>query len=311
VTLHEFLADVHRAYRPRSYLEIGINTGRSLALSRTRTIAVDPSFQITSELHCDLQVVKAASDDFFAGEDPLGHLPDRSVDLAFVDGLHLFEFAFRDFINVERHADWTSVIVVDDVLPRSLVEASRERATAAWTGDVFKLIEVLAKHRPDLLVLPLDTRPTGVLVVLGADARQTTLQDHYDAIVEEYVYPDPQRVPEAFLRREGAFDPTSFIGSGALADLRGARDSGATRERAWDALRRSVEASLRPAARREPAPEQPSPQSTQPPGTGAKPSERASPTPPPTAPRRALTAVRRRLRPLGRRVHSLAARPRR
>ena len=305
MNLHEFLVEVHRAYQPRSYLEIGINTGRSLALSRTRTIAVDPSFKITSELRCDLQVVKATSDDFFAGDDPLAHFPGRYVDLAFVDGLHLFEFALRDFINVERHAEWTSLVVFDDVLPRSVAEASRDRDTVAWTGDVFKLTEALAKYRPDLLLLPLDTRPTGVLLVLGANSRQTTLEEHYDAIVEEYVHPDPQRVPEAVLRREKAIDPASIIGSGVFADLRSARDSGATREAGWDDLRRTVEASVRPAERREPRPDEPSPTRERPTGPRAATKTNGKARTPPTAPRRALTAVRRRLRPLQRRVRSL------
>ena len=51
------------------------------------------------------------------------------LDLVFVDGMHLFEFALRDFMNVERHADWWSVIVFDDILPRDVDEAARERHT--------------------------------------------------------------------------------------------------------------------------------------------------------------------------------------
>jgi hypothetical protein len=300
VTRHEFLAEVHRAYRPRSYLEIGINAGYSLALARSPTIAVDPSFKITAEIHCDLQAVKATSDDFFAREDPLAHLPNRMVDLGFVDGLHWFEFALRDFMNVERHAEWTSLIVVDDVLPRSVVEASRDRDSVAWTGDVFKLTEVLVRYRPDLLVLPVDTQPTGVLLVLGADPRRTTLKDHYDEIVAEYLYPDPQRVSEAVLRRETAVDASSIIRSGVLAGLREARESGVTREGGWPELRRSVEAAVRPAARRELTPEMLQPKAARAPvaartGRGGGRS----------LGRRGVGLLRARLRPLRRRLQNL------
>ncbi len=300
--VHEFLAEVHTAYRPRSYLEIGIRTGRSLALSRTRTIAVDPAFKIKSEIHCDLQVVKATSDDFFARHDGLAHFPDGRIDLAFVDGLHLFEFALRDLTNIERDADWTSVIVFDDVLPRSVEEASRDRGgMAAWAGDVFKLIEVLTRYRPDLLSLALDTEPTGVLLVLGADHQNRVLADHYDEIVAEYVRPDPQRVPDAVLRREMAIDPASILSSDLLTDLRNAREAGLTREAGWEGLRRAVEMTARPAQRRELAPQR-GPAGEMTPAREAERKRTARIGPPPAIPRRAVAAVRRRLRPLRRRL---------
>ena len=31
------------------------------------------------------------------------------VDLAFIDGMHLFEYALRDVFHTERHTRWTSV----------------------------------------------------------------------------------------------------------------------------------------------------------------------------------------------------------
>lgn len=291
MTLYEFLEAVHRAYRPRSYLEIGINTGRSLALSRTRTIGVDPEFGITWELACDLQLVQATSDDFFARDDTFAHFPDGRVDLAFLDGLHLFEFTLRDFMNVERRADWTSVIVVDDVLPRNVARARRERGSlTGWPGDVFKLTEVLTRYRPDLLVLPLDTEPTGVLLVLGADPESRVLDERYDEIVAEYVYPDPQRVPEAVLRRERASDPASIAASGVWTDLREAREAGLDRGAGWERVRGSVEAAARPAPPRELTPANLRPY-------------RADGRPP--LPRRALRAVRHRLRPLRRRARRL------
>ena len=45
---HEFLRHLHAAARPRNYLEIGVNDGRSLSLSRVPSIAIDPGFRITT-----------------------------------------------------------------------------------------------------------------------------------------------------------------------------------------------------------------------------------------------------------------------
>ncbi|HSK15815.1 MAG TPA: hypothetical protein VK915_06560 [Gaiellaceae bacterium] len=66
MTRHELLRERHRRYRLRSNLEIGVDRGRSLALPRPRSIAVAPAFRITEETACDLRLVRAESDDFFA-----------------------------------------------------------------------------------------------------------------------------------------------------------------------------------------------------------------------------------------------------
>jgi Methyltransferase domain len=254
VTRHEFLGEIHREYAPRSYLEIGVDNGRSLTLSRAPTIAVDPAFQLSWEVSCDLQLVRSTSDDLFAREDGLAHLPGGLVDLAFIDGQHLFECVLRDFVNVERHSHWASVILLDDVLPRNVGEASRKRGDRkAWAGDVYGIVDALARHRPDLLVLPLDTDPTGILLVLGADPESMVLDERFDELVETYVHPDPQPVPTSVLRREGAFDPAS-ISAALWHELREARDSGRSREEGWEAVRRSFADALRPAEPYEPPP---------------------------------------------------------
>lgn len=223
---HHFLARLHSQLAPRSYLEIGVYTGRGLALSRTRTIGVDPAFVIRSELACDLQLVRATSDDFFARPDAMSWFPDGVVDLAFIDGMHLFEYALRDFMNTERVCTPASVVVLDDMLPRSHAQAARERVTVAWAGDVYKVALVLEHYRPDLVVVPLDTTPTGLVLVAGLDPQNTVLHEHYDQIVAEYATPDPQHVPEAVLRREHAADPDAVLSSPVWSGLVAARSEG-------------------------------------------------------------------------------------
>ena len=254
---HEFLRQLHTLARPRNYLEIGVNDGRSLSLSRSPSIAIDPGFRIITPMRCDLHLVRATSDDFFARPDPIVHLrsgrnPFRNLrrgrapfghytggpilDLAFIDGMHLFEFALRDFMNVERFSDWTSLIVLDDMLPRSVDEAARDRHTSAWAGDVYKLTEVLRTHRPDLILLPMDTEPTGVLVVLGADPTSDLLRERYDRLVSEWVTPDPQGVPAEILERRGAVAPERFLESPILDVLRKGRGRGPGRSNGHERL---------------------------------------------------------------------------
>jgi len=71
---HEFLRHLHRLVAPRNYLEIGVQKGQSLSLSRVPSIGVDPEFAINRALRCDLHLVRATSDDFFAQRDPIRHL---------------------------------------------------------------------------------------------------------------------------------------------------------------------------------------------------------------------------------------------
>ena len=262
---HEFLRGLHRVTAARNYLEIGVNDGRSLALSRVPSIGIDPSFKVNVSLRGDIHLVKATSDDFFATRDPLGHLKSArnplknarkgrplfshyrggtSLDLAFIDGMHLFEYALRDFMNVERFARWDTAIVLDDMLPRDVDEAARDRHTKFWAGDVYKLIPVLAKYRPDLLVLPVDTKPTGVLLVLGADPDSKVLKNNYDEIHEEWVVPDPQKVPESILGRVDAVSPESILNGSFWTTLVRGRNRRAARARGYEALRREVTAAV-------------------------------------------------------------------
>lgn len=208
---HELLAHLHTLVKPRTYLEVGVNDGSSLSLVRSPGIAIDPAFSVTKELKADIHLVRSTSDEFFARSQPLEHLPEPTIDLAFIDGMHLSEFALRDFINVERYTTPASVILLDDMLPRSVDEAARERHTRAWAGDVYKVSEVLRTHRPDLVVLEVDTQPTGTLLVLLPDSTSTVLTTAYGRLVTELVTGDPQPVPPEVLQRSRAVDPEALV----------------------------------------------------------------------------------------------------
>jgi hypothetical protein len=215
-------------------------------LSRARTIAIDPQFKIIHPLRCNLVMAKATSDDYFAQPDAFAHFRGRPVDLAFIDGMHLFEFALRDFINVERETDWTSVVVFDDMLPRNVEEAARDRLTKAWTGDVYKVIPTLREYRPDLVLLPVDTEPTGLLLVLAPDRASKVLHDEYDAIERRYVVPDPQAVPDEILNRECAFDPEAVLDAPFWDLISAGREDGRDRRDGAQRLAAAVGEALSP-----------------------------------------------------------------
>jgi hypothetical protein len=225
---HELLKNLHDLLQPRTYLEIGVSTGRSITLSRTRTIGVDPAYNIVNEILCDIYLARTTSDEFFARKHPLAHFAEPVVDLAFIDGMHLAEYALRDVINVERYALATSVIVLDDMLPRNVGEAGRSfdksSGARAWAGDVYKLISAIRSLRPDLVCLEMDTQPTGTLVLLLPDASSDALSAAYDDLVEEYVVPDPQVVPQEILGRTRAIQPERLFEAPIWTQLRELRN---------------------------------------------------------------------------------------
>lgn len=198
-----FLRDVHAALRPQRYLEIGVRTGASLALAQGGAVGVDPAPEESLKLARGHRLFKTTSTDFFrtiADDDPI-----FPIDLAFIDGMHRFENVLSDFIQIERRARPDSVIIIDDVFPNHPAQATRTRQTRCWTGDVWKILPSLAEHRPGLILIPLDTWPTGNLMVTGLDPKDRTLAQRFNPIVRKLVMEGPEVPPESVLERQAVY----------------------------------------------------------------------------------------------------------
>ncbi|MFB1487467.1 MULTISPECIES: methyltransferase domain-containing protein [unclassified Thiocapsa] len=221
------LAQAHEILKPELYLEIGVRHGDSLALAHGPAVGVDCAPDVEQPLHAATTIIQATSDEFF--EFKAGEALTTPPDLSFIDGMHLFEYALRDFMNVERWSKSSSLVIVDDIFPNHPDQATRERCTRVWTGDVWKLHACLAEERPDLLLLSLDTSPTGLLLIAGLDASNRTLWDRYNPIVNRYVKRQPETLPAAVIARDGALDPCAPIVAQLLCKLRELRDKMARR----------------------------------------------------------------------------------
>ena len=187
----DFLAHLrrfHETLRPRTYLEIGVDAGRTLCLAKPPTVAigVDPASPQGGAFEAPTKLFALESDAFFAEKNVAREFGHPVVDLAFVDGLHLFEQALKDFFHVERHAASESVVLLHDCLPLDAATASRERMTGFWTGDVWKIVPILRRFRPDLTVFVIPAYPTGLAVVTRLDPASRLLEERFPAIVEEY-----------------------------------------------------------------------------------------------------------------------------
>jgi predicted O-methyltransferase YrrM len=202
----DVLRRLHELLTPRSYLEIGVETGATLSLAHQaeRVIGIDPDrAKLQSALvPPNARVFHETSDAFFAKHAPGQLLGEARLDLAFIDGMHWFEYALRDFINVEAWSRPDGTIVLHDCLPVFPLTASRERRTKFWVGDVWKVVSILRELRPELRVKLIATAPSGLCVVRGLDPKSRVLSEALDDVTARYrdlPYPAAAlQVPDGF-----------------------------------------------------------------------------------------------------------------
>jgi cephalosporin hydroxylase len=230
----DVLEQIHEALAPSLYLEIGVQHGRSLALARGRAVGVDPAPETIAPLPPRVRLCRLTSDQFFYDtSDAL----EGGVDFALIDGLHWAEFALRDFMNIERYARPEALIVFDDIFPNHPAQADRRRTTQAWCGDVWKIAQCLAEHRPDLTLLRLDVAPAGLLLVAGLNPAERRLCDLYNPIAARLM-DDAGPVPTGVLSRAGAVSPADPRVAGLLALLKECASAGFNHRQVGERLRR-------------------------------------------------------------------------
>ncbi|WP_442754763.1 class I SAM-dependent methyltransferase [Methylocystis sp. JAN1] len=198
VVYFDVLAWFHKFLNPKNYLEIGTRTGDSLRSVTCPSIAIDPAFQISEDIigrKSILHIFQKTSDDFFRDHDP-AILFGAPVDLAFLDGLHWYEFLLRDFINIEKSCRKNSVVVLHDCIPTNLYYARRLLEDLSglssqmpnpnwWAGDVWKTVAILKKARPDLRIHAFDAPPTGLVCITNLNPGSTVLEEDYYDLVQE------------------------------------------------------------------------------------------------------------------------------
>ncbi len=218
------LQRLHAVLKPKTYLEIGTRDGGSLAQAACEAIAIDPNFDLRMEVvgvKSACHLYQQTSDSFFAERDPAAIL-GRPVDFAFLDGMHLYEFLLRDFINVERHCRPNSVIALHDCIPNDSFVARRaqsdlslapysEAPSGWWAGDVWKMVAILQEFRPELRIAGYAVPPTGLVLVTGLNPQSNVLSELYGDAVESMRDTGPAD-HEAYMARLG-ITPVSFFDS--------------------------------------------------------------------------------------------------
>lgn len=226
-----FFQRIHAKYLFDWYMEIGCRTGTIFSNARSKTIAVDPYFKVTSNVIGSkpaLHIFQAKSDEFFGSK----FMENNGIklSLSFLDGMHLFEYLLRDFINTERNSQPDGVIAMHDCCPMDIAMTTRDLQKIppdCWTGDVWKLIPILQEYRPDLQITVLNCFGTGLVLVSNLAPESDVLRNNYDAIVKAYVDVDLKAFGvEAFFASFTYTDAQTFLDTGAELFARIALDPG-------------------------------------------------------------------------------------
>jgi hypothetical protein len=198
----EFLGQLHTTRPVRRYLEIGTQSGLSLQCAQGRAVAIDPCFKLDKHAWSakpGFRLFEMTSDEFFSRHDPREYL-EGTVDLVFIDGMHLAEFVLRDFIHVEPFCARDSLIVLHDAIPQNFEMTERDRRPAlrrdkglagAWTGDVWRTLALLERERPDLNLRVLDCPPTGLVLIGNLDPACRTLAARVNELTDSLKASDP------------------------------------------------------------------------------------------------------------------------
>ena len=227
----DFLERVHEVLEPPTYLEIGIRHGDSLALARSPSVGIDPAYRACEpSFRTDTALYPRDERRVLRPRRTRSRRSAAGRRLGFIDGMHLVEYALRDFINVERHAAWTERRRLRRHLParrRRWRHASGRRATGPATST--RSSGSSRGTGPDLICLRVDTRPTGLLLVLGLDPGSPCSTSATTRSCWTRSRPIPSRSrPRCWSARQ-ALDPEAVLSASFWSELRDARDRAVSR----------------------------------------------------------------------------------
>jgi len=142
-----------------NYLEIGTQFGWTPeAVQIPNKTGIDPNPQHSLKfMPPGIKSLVMTSDEYFAKKNDL-----ILFDFIYIDGLHVFQNVYRDFVNSVNCLSENGLILVDDVIPVDIHSASTNQLQAvaernwqgniskAWQGDVYKLLSLIANEIPFL-----------------------------------------------------------------------------------------------------------------------------------------------------------------
>lgn len=187
--MQPFLQQVLNLINPRNYIELGTVNDDNFSHCNCPAICISSNYsiQVKSPIKNSLKLFRCSSAEFFTKYSLNEELEQKTLDFCFIDNAHHFEALLRDFINLENFSSSSSLVAFDNVLPQDENMAAREYRFGWWMGDVWKIIPLLRKWRPDLKLVVVDDKTTGVALVTNLNSSSTVLSERFDEIVSHYL----------------------------------------------------------------------------------------------------------------------------
>ncbi|MBP0444920.1 hypothetical protein J8J14_09000 [Roseomonas sp. SSH11] len=176
----------------RRFLNIGPNRVTLNIQQETPTPNREPSSP-------NVQSYDISADEFFATTDPCEVLAG-CIDLAHIKAQNHSEFVLRMIINIEQYCSSNSKIIFTDVVPINFEMTERARnmrarkdqtLARACTGDLWRLVPLLRRERPDLCIQVANCRPTGLVVISNLDPSSRKLRDDYIKTAHRLMFNHP------------------------------------------------------------------------------------------------------------------------
>jgi hypothetical protein len=154
-------------YNYKSYIEIGTQKNATFDRITIEKTSVDPD--------------PNAKADFVMSSDKFFEQVSEGVkwDIAFVDGLHHHEQAYKDILNCLKHLEENGTIVVHDCNPMDEDSQRVPRMQKHWNGDVWKAIVQLRSERDDLEIFTVDTDEGCTIIRKGYNKKLKDVKYRY------------------------------------------------------------------------------------------------------------------------------------
>lgn len=186
----------------KNYLEIGVQSGVNFfQISADYKVAVDPCFTMEGDqksINPSDHFYELTSNDFFESKNPVT-LKEKSLDIAFIDGMHTFEQSREDVLNTLKYLKDDGIIIMHDCYPQNEAAAHPDMDTAirmpsftgAWNGDVWKTIVWFRSIRPDLNAYTLDTdNGLGIVTKQNLSSASKPSLEYNEEQIKEMTYKD-------------------------------------------------------------------------------------------------------------------------